>query len=122
MNNLDLLSLIVAGFCHDFEHQGFTNQYLIETQHDWAITYNDIAVLENHHIAATFDIILKRKGCNLFENFSLVDFKNARKKMTKAVLATDMATHSQHFKHFKSLISDTHTDYTTEENKTSLMG
>jgi len=40
----DLAALVIGGSIHDFEHLGWNNAYLIETQHDWAVTYNDISV------------------------------------------------------------------------------
>ncbi len=52
MDELDLASLIIATTVHDFEHFGYNNQFLIETRHEWATTYNDVSVCENHHVAA----------------------------------------------------------------------
>jgi len=75
----DLAALIIGGSIHDFEHLGWNNAYLIEIQHDWAVTYNDISVCENHHVAAAFDLIQNKPGCNIFEHMSLEDFKNFRK-------------------------------------------
>jgi hypothetical protein len=40
MDDLDLMSVIVAGACHDHEHPGFANPYLVDTKDDIAIRYN----------------------------------------------------------------------------------
>ncbi len=40
----DVAALVIGGFIHDFDHLGWNNAYLIETQHTWAVTYNDISV------------------------------------------------------------------------------
>jgi cAMP-specific phosphodiesterase 4 len=59
---LEMMSLIVAGAFHDFEHPGFNNVYLVENRHPIALKYNgkptltslriiDVSVLENYHIA-----------------------------------------------------------------------
>ncbi len=53
--------MIIGGACHDHEHFGFNNAFLIETSHEVAIKYNDIAVLENHHVASTFSTIQQEK-------------------------------------------------------------
>lgn len=79
LDDKDLATLIVGGAIHDFEHLGWNNAYLIETQHDWAVTYNDISVWENHHVAAAFNVIKNKPGWNIFENMGLEEFKNIRK-------------------------------------------
>lgn len=62
LTELDLAALVVGGVIHDYEHIGWNNAFLIETQHEWAIRYNDISVLENHHVAAAFKVILGQLG------------------------------------------------------------
>lgn len=57
MKDLDLASMIVGTVIHDFEHFGYNNAFLIESQHDWAVTYNDKSVCENHHVAAAFNLL-----------------------------------------------------------------
>ena len=46
--------MIIGGACHDHEHPGVNNVYLVETRDDVAIKYNDVSVLENHHVASSF--------------------------------------------------------------------
>ena len=92
---LDGLTLILAAASHDVHHPGFTNSFLVATNHDLAIKYNDIAVcqrcsalrllqvhtkrrgspsqvLENFHAAAAFEIMLK-PDVNLLESFSVAE-------------------------------------------------
>ena len=57
MDSWDMMSYILAGACHDLGHPGFNNLFLIEKGDEIAITYNDMSVLENYHVASTFDII-----------------------------------------------------------------
>ncbi|KAL8436582.1 hypothetical protein ACSSS7_001614 [Eimeria intestinalis] len=45
------LGLLLAALAHDVDHPGVNNRSLCEEQHPLAITYNDKAVLENHHAA-----------------------------------------------------------------------
>lgn len=40
VNDLELFSLIIAGACHDHEHPGFSNAYLIENLDPIAVRYN----------------------------------------------------------------------------------
>ena len=68
-DSVDFCSLIIAGAIHDYEHFGFTNDFLINTQHQWALKYNDTSVLENHHVAAAMELTLDKKR-NIFENMN----------------------------------------------------
>ena len=68
LDDIEMFCLIIGAACHDFEHPGLNNSYLIETQHEYAIIYNDISVLENHHVAATFGILVNDKY-NIFKTF-----------------------------------------------------
>ena len=101
-NDLDLISLFISAAIHDFGHPGYTNNYLINTKNDIAIRYNDQSVLENYHISESFNIIFKKKGCNIFENMSNDDYKICRKRIVNCVLATDMTLHGKEFQFLKS--------------------
>lgn len=87
-----MMSLTIAGACHDIGHPGFSNVYLIEKKDDISVRYNDISVLENFHVATTFEI-LKVDKYNIFSALSKEEYKRVRKMMIGAILATDMALH-----------------------------
>jgi hypothetical protein len=52
----------------------------------------DQSVLENHHVAATYQLLQDDKY-NIFENLEKDDFNNIRKIMISIVLDTDMTKH-----------------------------
>ena len=54
---LDLAALLISATVHDLEHFGYNNAFLIETQHKWAIAYNDQSVCESHHVAKAFELM-----------------------------------------------------------------
>lgn len=58
LDKMDMLAYITAGACHDVEHPGYNNIYCMESSHGLAIRYNDVSVLENHHVAKSFEILL----------------------------------------------------------------
>ena len=89
---MDLFSMIFAGAIHDFEHPGYNNLYLVNSKHKFALWYNDISVLENHHVAASFKI-LNQKGFNIFLALNTEEQKDLRKRVVTMVLATDMSKH-----------------------------
>jgi hypothetical protein len=54
MDDIDLATMIIGGACHDYDHPGKNNPHLVEVKHDIALRYNDVSVLENHHVASSF--------------------------------------------------------------------
>ena len=49
-----VMAALVAAAVHDVDHPGVTNLFLVAIRHELAIMYNDISVLENHHVATAF--------------------------------------------------------------------
>jgi hypothetical protein len=64
-----MMSYTLAAACHDVGHPGVNNIFLIETKAEMAIRYNDSMVLENFHVATTFEI-LKTPKYNLFSDLT----------------------------------------------------
>ena len=102
LNDLDLTSLYISAAIHDLGHPGYTNNFLINTKNELAIKYNDQSVLENYHVSEGFNIIFKKKGCNIFESLTSDDYKICRKRIIQCVLATDMTLHNKEFQFLKS--------------------
>ena len=84
------MSYVLAGACHDVGHLGFNNVYLIEKRDQIAVRYNDVSVLENFHVATTFEILSEDKY-DIFSKLTKDQYKQVRKTMIGAILATDMA-------------------------------
>lgn len=113
-----MMSYILAGACHDVDHPGVNNIFLIESRDKLAIRYNDVSVLENHHVALSFDILQSENGkYNMFENLDQETFKRVRKLMIGAILATDMSNHLSKLAVFKSKILSNDFDAKSTDNK-----
>lgn len=54
LTDLEIFATLVAAIIHDYEHTGTTNNFHVMSGSDTALLYNDRAVLENHHISASF--------------------------------------------------------------------
>jgi len=87
------MSMILAGLMHDTDHPGYNNAFFVNTNAPLALRYNDAAVLENHHSALSFKLMLMHEECHIFENLSKDEFKKARKCIVDCILSTDMARH-----------------------------
>jgi GAF domain-containing protein len=92
MDMMDQLAMCVASLGHDLDHPGVNNAFLINSDHELAMRYNDQSVLENHHCAVLYEI-LADTSCNFMSGFAVPDRKEIRRKVISAILATDMSVH-----------------------------
>jgi hypothetical protein len=67
---LELMCIIISCCIHDVGHYGVNNDFLVKTQHEWALIYNDTSVNENMHVRVAFEI-LQEPQCNIFESACL---------------------------------------------------
>jgi hypothetical protein len=70
----DIFAALVANYIHDYEHPGYTNHFVIRTKHPLAIRYSDISVMENHHLAAAFNIMYDVGDNNIMKDSNYKDF------------------------------------------------
>lgn len=57
LDNLECIASYIAACVHDFEHPGVNNVFLVNKHDLIAVRHNDTAVLEQHHIASTFELM-----------------------------------------------------------------
>jgi high affinity cAMP-specific and IBMX-insensitive 3',5'-cyclic phosphodiesterase 8 len=97
---LDQVAVLLAAAVHDMDHPGRTNSFIVNSRGRLAFLYNDIAVLENHHISMCFQLTTRDDQVNIFRNISRDDFILIRQFMIDMVLATEMAKHFEHLTKF----------------------
>ena len=81
-----------------------------------AVRYNDISVLENHHVASSF-AIFSQPEYNIFKSFPKDQYKKFRKIMIDAILATDMSHHFAKLGIFKGKILSEDLDPKSQSEK-----
>ena len=89
---IDQVALCIAALGHDIGHTGVQNTFLVNSADPLALLYNDRSVLESMHTSTLFRVFQLR-GCALFENVAPEDFREVRKLMIGAIMATDLANH-----------------------------
>ncbi|KAF3821696.1 hypothetical protein GH733_009738 [Mirounga leonina] len=88
--DLEILAAIFASAIHDVDHPGVSNQFLINTNSELALMYNDSSVLENHHLAVGFKL-LQEENCDIFQNLTKKQRQSLRKMVIDiTVLFTDI--------------------------------
>lgn len=78
--------LLLSGLGHDLNHPGVNNGFMINTKHEIAARYNNLAVLENYH-AATLVEFLNNPRMNIGVT------EEDKEIIIKTILATDMTQH-----------------------------
>jgi hypothetical protein len=100
---LDLLGMIISAMGHDLGHPGLNNGYHINASTELGLTYNDHSCLENFHTSYLFRILRKEEN-NIFEKFSVQNYKTIRKRMISQIIATDMAYHGENISSIRAKI------------------
>jgi cAMP-specific phosphodiesterase 4 len=102
-SEMDYFAAIFAAAIHDVDHPGFTNQYLINTNSELAIMYNDESVLEQHHLAIAFKL-LQDSNCDFLAHWTRKQRQCFRKMVIEMVLATDMSKHMSLLADLKTMV------------------
>uniref|UniRef100_A0A3Q2YHZ0 Phosphodiesterase n=1 Tax=Hippocampus comes TaxID=109280 RepID=A0A3Q2YHZ0_HIPCM len=102
-SDLEILAALFASAIHDVDHPGVSNQFLINTNSELALMYNDASVLENHHLAVGFKL-LQEDNCDIFQNLSKKQRHSLRKLVIDMVLATDMSKHMNLLADLKTMV------------------
>uniref|UniRef100_A0A8C5FGF0 Phosphodiesterase n=1 Tax=Gadus morhua TaxID=8049 RepID=A0A8C5FGF0_GADMO len=101
--DLEVLAALFAAAIHDVDHPGVSNQFLISTNSELALMYNDESVLENHHLAVGFKL-LHQDNCDIFQNLNKRQRQSLRKLVIDMVLATDMSKHMTLMADLKTMV------------------
>ncbi|XP_019633002.1 PREDICTED: cGMP-inhibited 3',5'-cyclic phosphodiesterase A-like isoform X3 [Branchiostoma belcheri] len=102
---LELMALYVAAAMHDYDHPGRTNAFLVATSAPQAVLYNDRSVLENHHAAAAWALLLFRPELNFLCHLETAEFKRFRFLVIEAILATDLKRHFDFLTEFNAKLA-----------------
>uniref|UniRef100_A0A673X7I2 Phosphodiesterase n=1 Tax=Salmo trutta TaxID=8032 RepID=A0A673X7I2_SALTR len=101
--DLEIMAALFSSAIHDVDHPGVTNQFLINTNSELALMYNDASVLENHHLAVGFKL-LQEDNCDIFQSLSKKQGQSLRKMVIDMVLATDMSKHMNFLADLKTMV------------------
>lgn len=92
IDDVDLVACYVAAIIHDVDHSGFTNEFLVETTHSYAMMHNDRSPHENHHLFLAWTL-LNEDEYNFLQSVDAAVKFRVRQTVIDLVLATDMKTH-----------------------------
>ena len=83
------LGLWVGAICHDIDHRGFNNKFMIDVKSPLAGVYSS-STMENHHFSMGV-AILQQEANNIFDNLNYEEYNEVLQTMKACILATDLA-------------------------------
>ncbi|KAL3275955.1 hypothetical protein HHI36_020689 [Cryptolaemus montrouzieri] len=83
------LALFVGALCHDLDHRGKNNQFMLDTESPIASIYST-STMEHHHFNQTVTI-LQQEGHNIFAKLTNSEYKRVLGYLKHCILATDLA-------------------------------
>lgn len=84
---LEALSLFVGSLCHDLDHRGKNNKFMLDTASPLASIYTT-STMEHHHFNQTVTI-LQQEGHNIFSKLSSDEYKEVLPYLTNLKLVTN---------------------------------
>ncbi|KAB7497515.1 cAMP-specific 3',5'-cyclic phosphodiesterase 7B [Armadillidium nasatum] len=99
------LAAIIASVCHDLDHPGVNQPFLIATDNHLAALYNNASVLENHHWRCAMGCLWE---CGLLEKWSSSEVEELQEVIKSLILATDITRQNEFLTRFK-MYQDTET-------------
>jgi hypothetical protein len=101
-------------------HPGLNNQYQVTARTRLALLYNDQAVLESHHCSKTFEL-LTGEETNILTGLSETDYREFRRTVISAIMATDMGSHFEIVSRFKTRMRDLRVTAVNQSDKPLIM-
>ncbi|XP_074640630.1 putative 3',5'-cyclic phosphodiesterase pde-5 isoform X4 [Tubulanus polymorphus] len=108
---LECLALFVACLCHDLDHRGKTNAFMVKSASPLAAIYST-STMEHHHFNQTVTI-LQHDGHNIFKHLTSDEYKQVLSDIKHCILATDLALFFSNRAKLREMIDKT--DFSWEE-------
>merc|ERR1719427_489196 len=86
---LECLAMFVGALCHDLDHRGFNNKFMIDVGSPLAAIYST-STMEHHHFNMAINI-LQQENHNIFSRLSPDEYRQVLGNMKHCILATDLA-------------------------------
>lgn len=90
---LEGLALLIAGFCHDVDHLGCTNPFLLTTKSVLGNFFTSELCMKARHSLNQTLTILNMEGCNILEGLNDRDYNICIELIKDLILSTDLSIH-----------------------------
>ncbi|XP_069161580.1 probable 3',5'-cyclic phosphodiesterase pde-5 isoform X4 [Procambarus clarkii] len=112
---LECLALYIGSLCHDLDHRGKNNKFMLETESPLAAIYTT-STLEHHHFNQTVTI-LQQEGHNIFGKLTSNEYKQVLGNIKHCILATDLAMFFPNKARLAKLVEDNLFDWENPDHR-----
>ncbi|KAF2369133.1 3'5'-cyclic nucleotide phosphodiesterase catalytic domain [Trinorchestia longiramus] len=98
MTPMEMLAALLAAVCHDLDHPGVNQPFLIATDNHLAALYKNLSVLENHHWRCAMGCLWES---GLLDGWPLEEVEQLQDQIRSLILATDITRQQEFLTRFK---------------------
>ncbi|KAL8582930.1 hypothetical protein ACOMHN_006474 [Nucella lapillus] len=120
LTHLQCLALFVACLCHDLDHRGKTNSFMVKSASPLAAVYST-STMEHHHFNQTVTI-LQHEGHNIFKHLTSEEYKQVLSDIRHSILATDLVLFFTNHARLKDILARTGFSWDLQEHRQLVMG
>ncbi|CAF3318661.1 unnamed protein product [Rotaria socialis] len=110
----DCIALFVACLCHDLDHRGKTNAFMVKSASTLASIYST-STMERHHFNQTVTI-LQTESHNIFKHFSSKEYRQMLDEIRHCILATDLALFFENRPKLERIVDNNAFDWNNKEH------
>ena len=114
LSPIDFLGAIISAVCHDLDHPGKNEKFLIATSSHLAGLYNNSSVLEHHHWRSALSVMWE---AGLSDQFTPEVRNELHEKIRDLILATDISRQQEFLARLKQYVSDGDLNLTLPEHR-----
>ncbi|XP_076040307.1 uncharacterized protein LOC143024863 isoform X2 [Oratosquilla oratoria] len=112
MTPIETLGALVAAVCHDLDHPGVNQPFLVATDNHLAALYENLSVLENHHWRCAMGCLLES---GVLESWEPDQISKLQDSLRSLILATDITRQQEFLNKFKRYLDGATLDMTDPE-------
>jgi len=98
LTKLELLAVLTAAVCHDLDHPGVNEKFLVSTGSHLAVLYDNVSVLENHHWRSAIASFVESGLTKYLTETQFAEFTDLVRSL---VLATDISRQQEFLTQFR---------------------
>ncbi|CAF3387702.1 unnamed protein product [Rotaria socialis] len=114
------IALFVACLCHDLDHRGKTNDYMVKSSSTLASIYST-STMERHHFNQTVTI-LQTESLNIFKHFSPKEYRQMLDEIRHCILATDLVLFFENRPKLERIVESCQFDWNNKDHMQLMMG